>query len=55
MNLRTVFEFDKLIEEKDGVGEFTVPARVFNWLDLQSLRSDVEGSAWLKPTQLGGQ
>jgi 5-methylcytosine-specific restriction enzyme subunit McrC len=55
MNSLTIFEFDKIVEAKDGVVDRAVPRRVFAWLESQCLRSDGDASSWLKLTQLQGQ
>ena len=55
MNSRTIFEFDKLVEEKTGAVGLSVPPRIFTWLDAQCLSSDDDTPSWLKLTQLNGQ
>lgn len=55
MKTLTIFEFDKVVEEKAGTVGLAVPKRVFAWLDEQSLKSDEDSLGWLKPTQLNGQ
>jgi 5-methylcytosine-specific restriction enzyme subunit McrC len=55
MNSLTIFEFDKVVEEQPGVIGFTVPSRVFAWLDKQALRSNDDAAGWLKTTHLNGQ
>lgn len=54
MNSLTIFEFDKIVEEKAGADGPAVPTRVFTWLDMQSRRSDGD-ARWLKPTHWSGQ
>ena len=55
MNSLTIFEFDKVVEEKPGAVGPAVPRRVFAWLETQSLRSVDDAPGWLKPAQLSGQ
>jgi 5-methylcytosine-specific restriction enzyme subunit McrC len=51
----TLFEFDKVIEEKVGAVGITVPSRVFTWLEAQCLRSEGNPSRWLKLAKQGNQ
>jgi 5-methylcytosine-specific restriction enzyme subunit McrC len=55
MNSLTIFEFDKIVEAKNGAVGLAVPPCVFSWLDMQSLRNAEDARGWLKPTQLNGQ
>ncbi|MCX7098946.1 MAG: McrC family protein [Methylococcales bacterium] len=55
MNSLTIFEFDKIVETKNGLIEHSVPKRVFAWLESLCLRSDDLAPRWLKLTQLQGQ
>lgn len=55
MNLLTIFEFDKVVEAKDGMVDRAVPRRVFSWLESQCLRSDDNAPSWLKLTQQQGR
>ena len=55
MNSLTIFEFDKIVEEKTGVAEPAVPSCVFKWLETQCLRTDDDGPRWLARTQLNGR
>lgn len=59
----TIYEFDALAPKVPGVrdadGLRTVPPRVFDWLELQALRTaepdDAGNSAWLRLTQRRGR
>ena len=55
MNSLTIFEFDKIVEEKTGVAEPAVPSCVFKWLETQCLRTDDDGPRWLARTQQNGR
>jgi len=55
MNSLTIFEFDKIVEAKNGVTESAVPRRVFDWLDAHCLKNDEDALGWLKQTQRHGQ
>jgi 5-methylcytosine-specific restriction enzyme subunit McrC len=48
MNLRTVFEFGKVVAGEAGAGDNTVPPSVFAWLESQCLENDDGAPAWLK-------
>lgn len=49
-NSLTIFEFDKVVKEKDGAKGTAVPSRVFTWLKTQCLK-DSDDARWLKLTQ----
>lgn len=58
-NSCTIFEFDKLVEEKDGESQESVegakvPCRVFKWLEAQCLHRD-DAPNWVRLAQLGSQ
>ena len=55
MNSLTIFEFDKVVEAKAETTGYSVPSRVFNWLQIQCVGLDGEAPGWLKLTQLNGQ
>lgn len=55
MNVLTVFEFEKIIDETHGSAGNVVPRRVFSWLESKCLRTDEKTLAWLKLTQLHGR
>lgn len=55
MDSLTIYEFDKVIEATTGLAGYTVPRRVFTWLEAQCLRNDVDAPRWLKLTRQNGQ
>jgi 5-methylcytosine-specific restriction enzyme subunit McrC len=55
MNVLTIFEFEKVLDETHGSTGNVVPQRVFSWLESQCLRTDEKTLAWLKLTQLHGR
>lgn len=60
MNCITVHEFDSLVGDLDHAASnadlYSVPPRVFEWLEAQALgTTDTERAAWLRLTQRGGQ
>lgn len=55
MNVLTIFEFEKILDETHGSTGNVVPQRVFSWLESLCLRTDEKTLAWLKLTQLHGQ
>lgn len=59
MNGITIYEFDALVAEDTDVAEaeglHVVPANVFGWLELESLRADDGGAAWLRPVRRRGR
>ncbi|KVR14074.1 2-keto-D-gluconate dehydrogenase [Burkholderia ubonensis] len=59
MNGITIYEFDALVAEgtdaAEAEGLHVVPTNVFGWLELESLRADDGGAAWLRPVRRRGR
>lgn len=51
----TIFEFDKLVKDGDGISAHSVPPGVFTWLQEQALRKPEGTPGWVKIAQWNKQ